>query len=56
LYDHRSITVSSDRKKAFAAQKRQQWQQRQSQNGKMIAVDTLEQMDAEPLQLVGADA
>ena len=33
-----------------------QRQERQAENGEMVAVDALEQMDAEPFELVGADA
>ena len=40
----------------LAAQKRKQLQQRQAEDGEMIAFDALEQMHPQPFELVGADA
>ncbi len=40
---------------SLAPQVRKQWQQRQTEDGEMIAFDPLEQVNAEPFKLIGAD-
>ena len=39
----------------LASQKRQQWQQRQTEDGEMVAFYPLEQMNPRPFKLIGAD-
>ena len=39
----------------LASQKRQQWQQRQTEDGEMVAFNPLEQMNPQPFELIGAD-
>jgi len=36
----------------LASQKREQWQQRQTEDGEMIAVNPLEQMNPQPFKLI----
>ena len=55
-YYAKSLIDSVQTEQPFAAQKRQQWQQRQAEDGKMIAFEALEQMDPQPFELIGADA
>ena len=52
----RRIVRISHTEQPLASQKREQWQQRQTEDGEMIAFDTLEQMDPQPFKLIGADA
>ena len=40
---------------AMLAQRGEQRQQRQAENGEIVAVDLVEELDAEPFDLVGAD-
>src|SRR5205814_1303570 len=46
----------SDSKQPLAAQKGKQRQQRQAEDGEMIALDAVEQMHPEPFELISADA
>src|SRR5579863_3376628 len=46
----------SDPKQACGAKKCKQWQKRKAEDGEMIPLDRLEQMDTQPLELIGADA
>src|SRR5215469_11721264 len=46
--------MASRRERAVAAQKIQQREQRQSQDGEEIALDTLEELRAQTFELVGA--
>jgi hypothetical protein len=39
----------------LASQKGEQWQQRQTEDGEMIAFNPFEQMDAQPFKLIGPD-
>ena len=46
----------SNTEQPLAAQEREQLQERQAEDGKMIAFDALEQMHSQSFQLVGTDA
>ena len=46
----------SNTEQPLAAQECKQRQQRQAENREMIALDALEQMHAQPFELIGADA
>ena len=52
----RSLAMFSNTEQLLAAQESKQRQQRQAENREMIALDALEQMHAEPFELIGADA
>ena len=52
----RYTPITLHTKQFGTSQKPQQWQQRQTEDGEVIALDMLEQMDAQPFKLVGADA
>ena len=39
----------------LASQKREQWQQRQTEDGEVIAFNPFEQVNPQPFELIGAD-
>src|SRR4051812_4636234 len=49
------VRMISDSEQSLVAQEFQQWQQRQAEHREVVAGDALEQMHAQPLQLIGAD-
>ncbi len=50
-----ALRVLSYTEQPLASQKREQWQQRQTEDGEVIAVDPFEQMNPQPFKLIGAD-
>src|SRR5437868_2215229 len=50
------FSTASHGQEFFAAQEGEQRQQRQAENGEMVAFDALEQMHAQSFELVSADA
>ena len=51
-----AMVRASQREQMLATQKAEQGQERQAQNGEVIALDPLEQMHAQAFELIGADA
>ena len=51
-----SLGMLSNSQQLLAAQECKQWQQRQAEDREVIAFEVIEEMYAEPLELIGADA